>query len=140
MGLQVLNLIGFICVSVTHRSNSHNANWFCFVAFGGLLITLVLLLLFLFHLIEKLHFMPWLLIVSSIKTRVFDSSLNFIGLGNNNKLYEFQELVYCGIWTFFYFTAATAVATLGQYEDPFAAAAVSLRLIDDAPSEIVLIW
>jgi hypothetical protein len=91
----VLNLIGFICVSVAHRSNAHSANWFSFVAFGGLLITLSLLLLFLFHLIERLHFMPWLLI----------------------------ELVYCGIWTFFYFTAATAVATLGYYEDPFAAAA-----------------
>jgi len=38
-----------------------------------------------------------------------------------------QELVYCGIWTFFYFTAATAVATLGFYEDPFAAAAVSFQ-------------
>jgi len=91
----VLNLIGFICVSVAVRSNAHNANWFSFVAFGGLLITLILLLLFLFHLIEKLYFMPWLLI----------------------------ELVYNGIWTFFYFTAATAVATMGHIEDPFAAAA-----------------
>jgi len=91
----VLNLCGFICISVATRSNSHNANWFSFVAFGGLLITLVLFFLFLFHLIEKLHFMPWLLV----------------------------ELVYCGIWTFLYFTAATAAASMGHFEDPFAAAA-----------------
>ncbi|OXA64018.1 CKLF-like MARVEL transmembrane domain-containing protein 4 [Folsomia candida] len=82
-------------MAIAQRSNAHNANWFAFVAFGGLLITLILFLLFLFHLVEKLHFLPWLLI----------------------------ELVYCGIWTFFYFTAATAVASMGHIENPFAAAA-----------------
>jgi len=91
----IMSLCGFICISVAQRSNAHNANWFAFVAFGGLLITFILFLLFLFHLIEKLHFLPWLLI----------------------------ELVYCAIWTFFYFTAATAAASMGHIEDPFAAAA-----------------
>jgi len=91
----VLNLCGFISISVATRSNSHNANWFGVVSFGGLLITFILFLLFVFHVVEKLHFIPWILI----------------------------ELVYCGIWTFFYFTAATAAASMGHYEDPFAAAA-----------------
>jgi len=92
----VLNLLGFICVSVARNSNAHNANWFSFVSMGGFWITLLLLLLFLFHIIERLHFIPWLL----------------------------AETVYCGIWTFIYFTAATAVASIGHYEGVFVAAAV----------------
>jgi hypothetical protein len=32
---------------------------------GGFWITLILFFLFLFHVIEKLYFIPWLLVVSS---------------------------------------------------------------------------
>jgi len=96
VGQLVLNLLGFICVSVARNSRAHNANWFSFVSMGGFWITLILLLLFLFHIIEKLHFIPWLL----------------------------AETVYCAIWTFIYFTAATAVSSMSNYEGVFIAAAV----------------
>ncbi|CAG7786445.1 unnamed protein product [Allacma fusca] len=91
----VLNLIGFICVAVARYSTWTVASWFSFVAMGGLFITLFLFVFFLYHIIEKLYFIPWLLV----------------------------EWVYCALWTFFYFTAATACASYGGYDSAFAAAA-----------------
>ena len=45
--------------------NYHSrANWFNFCAMGGFWITGILLAMYLFHVIEKLHFIPWIMVVS----------------------------------------------------------------------------
>lgn len=62
--LQVLDLVGFICASVGSCSSCGAVTFFNVVAMTGFWISLVLLALYLFHVIEKLHNVNWLLAVS----------------------------------------------------------------------------
>lgn len=85
----VLNFIGFLCIMVSENSYHSRAGWFNFCAGTGFWVTGILLALYLFHVIEKLHFIPWLMV----------------------------EFGYCSAWSFFYFTAAAACAAeAGRYE------------------------
>ena len=61
--IQVLNILGFICIMVSEVNYHSRANWFNFVAMGGFWITGILLAFYLFHIIEKLHFIPWIMLV-----------------------------------------------------------------------------
>jgi len=46
------------------ENNYHSrANWFNFCAMGGFWITGILLAFYLFHVIEKLYFIPWIMVV-----------------------------------------------------------------------------
>ena len=56
--------------------------WFVFVAMTGFWVSLVLMIMYLFHAMEKFHVIPWLMI----------------------------EFFFCALWTFFYFSAALAAA------------------------------
>ncbi|GIY14237.1 hypothetical protein CEXT_733181 [Caerostris extrusa] len=60
---RIVSLIGFICVQMV--SNQYYAGsasgWFIFVAMTAFWVTLVVVVLYLFHIIEKLHWIPWLL-------------------------------------------------------------------------------
>ena len=56
--------------------------WFVFVSMTGFWVSLVLMLMYLFHAMEKFHVIPWLMI----------------------------EFGFCALWTFFYFAAALAAA------------------------------
>ncbi|XP_037790945.1 CKLF-like MARVEL transmembrane domain-containing protein 4 [Penaeus monodon] len=91
----VLNLVGYICVMCSVQSDAYTAGWFSFVSMTGFWVTGILLVLYLMHVLEKFHMVPWL----------------------------FQELGYCALWTFFYFTASTACASWGGYYPAWAAAA-----------------
>lgn len=77
----VADILGFICV-VSSR-DSYHSGWYDFVAMTGFLLTGTLLLFYFFHLIERLHMLPWLLI----------------------------EFIYCTLWTLFFFISAVLVAT-----------------------------
>ena len=56
--------------------------WFVFVAMTGFWVSLVLMIMYLFHAMEKFHVIPWLMI----------------------------EFFFSALWTFFYFSAALAAA------------------------------
>ena len=77
-------MLSFICVMCASPYYKEKAigEWFTFVAMTAFWVTLVLLLMYLFHAIEKFHVIPWLMI----------------------------EFGFCALWTFFYFTAALAAA------------------------------
>ena len=81
---QVTNLLGFICVmlSTPYYKEQPVGEWFVFVSMTALWVTLVLLLMYLFHAMEKFHVIPWLMI----------------------------EFGFSALWTFFYFSAALAAA------------------------------
>lgn len=90
----IINLIGFICSQLANNYFG-TINWYGFVSMTAFWVTLVLLFFYIFHLIEKIKIIPWML----------------------------AEFVYCGVWAALYFTAAIAVATKGRFEEPLAAAA-----------------
>jgi len=93
----VLNMIGFICVMAAPaywRSQSVG-NWFCFVTMTAFWTTGTLLVFYLLHVIEKFHVIPWMLV----------------------------EMVFCSLWSFFYFTAALDTAVNASSTAAFGAAA-----------------
>ncbi|KAF8768469.1 CKLF-like MARVEL transmembrane domain-containing protein 4 [Argiope bruennichi] len=79
----VVSLIGFICIQMASGDyySRSASGWFIFVAMTAFWVVLVLLVLYLFHIIEKLHWIPWLL----------------------------GELGFTALWTVFYFIAACVV-------------------------------
>jgi len=90
----VLNFIGFLCIMVSENSYHSRAGWFNFCAGTGFWVTGILLALYLFHVVEKLQFIPWLMV----------------------------EFGYCAAWSFFYLTAAAACAAEGGRYEGWAAA------------------
>ncbi|KAI9555101.1 hypothetical protein GHT06_017616 [Daphnia sinensis] len=89
-----LNILGFICIMVSEVNWHSRANWFNFCAMGGFWITGILLAFYLFHVIEKLYFIPWIML----------------------------EMGYCGLWCFFMLTASAACAAQGSLFEAWAAA------------------
>ncbi|KAK1120324.1 hypothetical protein K0M31_012308 [Melipona bicolor] len=90
-----LNLLGFICITVSSQSNSSRGAWFNTVAMGGFWFTGILLVFYMFHIIEKFSKIPWLKI----------------------------EFIFCGLWTIFYVLAASLTAGHATYIEAFGAAA-----------------
>ncbi|XP_066584237.1 CKLF-like MARVEL transmembrane domain-containing protein 4 [Prorops nasuta] len=91
-----LNLIGFICITCSYVSNtSSRGGWFNTVAMGGFWFTGIVLVLYLFHIVEKFSRIPWLKI----------------------------EFVFCSIWTVFYLLAASLAADHTKYSEAFGVAA-----------------
>lgn len=86
MPLQVINLLGFICIEASGFPFHSRGAWFNTVAMGGFWITGFLLAFYIFHVVEKFFRIPWLKI----------------------------EFVYCALWTVFYLTAACLAVTLGN--------------------------
>lgn len=92
---QLVNaLIGFICAEMADKYGGAS-NWFSFVAMTGFWITLVLLVFYMLHLLEKLLFIPW----------------------------PQAELGYTALWAALYFIAAAVAASKGGDEEALAAAA-----------------
>lgn len=76
----LLNLIVFICgVSASNYWRSTSVlEWSYFVSMTAFWVTLILIVMYLFHFIEKFHVIPWAVI----------------------------ELGFCGLWSFFYLTTS----------------------------------
>jgi hypothetical protein len=72
-----IDLIAFI-VAQFGRSNSGKVGFFSFTSMSAFWLSLILLALYTFHVVEKLHFWPWLL----------------------------GEFAYCLIWTAFFFLSS----------------------------------
>ncbi|RWS03190.1 CKLF-like protein MARVEL transmembrane domain-containing protein 4-like protein, partial [Dinothrombium tinctorium] len=81
----IVDLLGFICASVGSKSSHAAVTFFSVISMFAFWITLILLLMYLFHLIEKLHTFPWLI----------------------------AEFGYSVLWAFLYFCASTAICTEG---------------------------
>lgn len=95
-GQCLVSLLGFICTSSSYQNRESSANWYGFVSMTAFWVTLVLLIMYLIHLIEKLHFIPWIL----------------------------GEFIFCSLWTLFYGIAAIVVCAKARGDDAFAAAGV----------------
>jgi len=74
----ILNLVVFICgVSASNYWRSTTVmEWAYFVSMTAFWVTLILTVMYLFHFTEKFHVIPWSVI----------------------------EMVFCGLWSFFYLT------------------------------------
>lgn len=93
---QVVNsVIGMLCIIASQCNYCSASNWFNFVASTSFFVTLIMLFLYLYHIIEKLRFIPWLK----------------------------AEFGYCAVWTLFYAIAAIIMAVKGTQDDAWAAAA-----------------
>ena len=81
---QLVNILGFICVMCASPYFKEQAvgEWFVFVSMTAFWVSLVFLIMYLIHAMEKFHVIPWLMI----------------------------EFGFCALWTFFYFSAALAAA------------------------------
>ena len=81
---QLSNLMGFTCVMFSSPYYREQAvgEWFVFVAMTAFWVSIVLLVMYLIHAMEKFHVIPWLMI----------------------------EFGFCALWTFFFFSAALAAA------------------------------
>ncbi|XP_076763317.1 CKLF-like MARVEL transmembrane domain-containing protein 4 [Xylocopa sonorina] len=91
----ILSLLGFICITVSSQSNSSRGGWFNTVAMGGFWFTGILLVFYLFHIIEKFSKIPWLKI----------------------------EFIFCVIWTAFYLLASALAVDNARFVEAFGAAA-----------------
>lgn len=91
----ILNLLGFICITISHWSVTSRGGWFNFVAMTGFWFTGILLVFYLFHVIEKFFKIPWLKV----------------------------EFGFCALWTFFYLLAASLAAGLASVDEAFGAGA-----------------
>lgn len=56
----VLNLIGFICIEVSQWSHHSRGGFFNFVAMTGFWFSGLMLLFYMFHVVEKFFKIPWL--------------------------------------------------------------------------------
>ncbi|XP_063592532.1 CKLF-like MARVEL transmembrane domain-containing protein 4 [Penaeus indicus] len=65
----VLNLVGYICVMCSVQSDAYTASWFSFVSMTGFWVTGILLVLYLMHVLEKFHMVPWVLLVSTLTSQ-----------------------------------------------------------------------
>lgn len=90
------NLLGFISILTTITRYHSRATWFDTVSMGGFWFTGIMLVFYLFHIVEKFYRIPWLKI----------------------------EFVFCAIWTFFYILAASLVADLSYLSEGNTVAAI----------------
>ncbi|XP_015914632.1 plasmolipin [Parasteatoda tepidariorum] len=91
----VVSLIGFICVqTVAYAAYSSPGGWYGFVAMTAFWVTLLLIIGYLFHIIERTHFIPWVLV----------------------------ELIYSTVWTVFFFIAGCVAASRGGMDPAWGAA------------------
>ncbi|XP_006613089.1 plasmolipin-like [Apis dorsata] len=90
----ILNLLGFICITVSSYHTSRG-EWFNTVAMGGFWFTGILLVFYLFHIVEKFSKIPWLKI----------------------------EFLFCIIWTAFYLLAASLAVDYAKYIEAYGVAA-----------------
>jgi len=90
------DIISFICIALAapYYKESALGEWIIFVSMTGFWVSLVLLLMYLIHLIEKFHVIPWLMI----------------------------EFGFYALWTFFFMTAGCAAAVEAKYSAPLGAA------------------
>lgn len=93
-------MLGFICIEVSNASYTSRGAWFNTVSMTAFWFTGIMLILYMFHIVEKFYQIPWLKI----------------------------EFVFNGLWTFFYLLAASLAAAYGSYVEAFAAAAVSFKI------------
>ena len=75
--------------------SSSTGEWFSFVAMTGFWTSATLLIFYLLHVVEKFHVIPWMLI----------------------------EMIYTGLWSFFYLTCALDAAVNAKHASALGAAA-----------------
>lgn len=96
LGAGLLDLVCLICVlcASPYWREQPVGEWYIFVCMTAFWVTIILLIMYLLHAIEKFHVIPWLML----------------------------EFGFYALWAFFYFTAAIATAVQGQHSAALAAA------------------
>ncbi|CAG9858215.1 unnamed protein product [Phyllotreta striolata] len=85
----LLNLLGFICILCSGIWANHTrGSFFNFVSMFAFWFTAILLVLYLFHIVEKLYRIPWMKI----------------------------EFVFCAVWTGFYLIASSLAVSFSHIE------------------------
>ncbi|RZF38038.1 hypothetical protein LSTR_LSTR006437 [Laodelphax striatellus] len=92
----VLNLLGFLTISISGYSVNGRGSFFSSISGFGFWFTGILLVLYLFHVVEKFFAIPWLRI----------------------------EFGFCALWAVFYMIASTLCAAYLSYSAAFACAAL----------------
>lgn len=103
--------------------------------------TLVLFIFYLFHIVERSHIMPWLMLVSV--RPLWSIQHSAVQIYSNILLCPFQEFGYCAIFSFFYFVAALVMVTCGYcygVAEAWGAAAVSNGVFLLSRTYNLLIW
>ena len=59
-----MGLCGFLCVTLSDLSLHPRATWYYVVCLVSFWMSLLLIICYAFHVVEKLHFLPWLGMVS----------------------------------------------------------------------------
>ncbi|XP_045470067.1 CKLF-like MARVEL transmembrane domain-containing protein 4 [Harmonia axyridis] len=92
--VQILSsFFGFICIEASGLASHTRGGFFNFVALVAIFFTGILLIFYLFHIIEKTFRIPWLMV----------------------------EFAFCAIWTFAFFAVSIMAATYGSDAYLFAA-------------------
>ncbi|XP_043209017.1 plasmolipin-like [Amphibalanus amphitrite] len=89
-------LCGFLCITFSNLSLHPRATWYYFVCLVSFWTSLLLLLCYAFHVVEKLHFLPWL------------------GM----------ELFFSSCWSVLYLTAAALATSFGHLQATWVAATI----------------
>lgn len=95
--LQILNLLGFICIEASGYSWHSRGAYFNSIAMIGFWFTGILLVFYLFHIIEKFYKVPWLQ----------------------------AEGLFCTIWTLLYLIAASLAVSFPGRNEGYIAGGVS---------------
>ncbi|KAF2898809.1 hypothetical protein ILUMI_07373 [Ignelater luminosus] len=56
----LLNFVGFICIQCTYLALHSSGKWFSTVSMFGVFVTGILLICYLFHVVEKYYKAPWI--------------------------------------------------------------------------------
>lgn len=62
----IFNLVGFICIEVTHFNMISRATFFNTVAMLGFWFSILMLVMYLFHIVEKFYKLPWVQIEMAV--------------------------------------------------------------------------
>ncbi|VDN08449.1 unnamed protein product [Thelazia callipaeda] len=97
-----LDFLCFICILVGGPAYFSGAGWATFVCIFGMLISLTLLVLYLFHIVDLFQQIPWILIFFVKNT--LHKEMRY------HKSFLFQEMIFCFAWAIFFFLCGCVLA------------------------------
>lgn len=103
ISIQILNLICLICIGSGYYFRG--SGWYYFVASSGFTTELLVLLFAIFSCTDRIQG------ITIVRSHLLVITWNFVYHHHLNLgfIHLFQALIFCGLWCFFYLTAASAV-------------------------------
>jgi hypothetical protein len=110
-----LNFLCFMCVLIGGPAYYAGVGGATFVSVFGFILSLTLLILYLFHIVDQWPQIPWIVCVSFME-KLIPKKLNtrkeekILSIKYWSICFPFQEMIYCFSWTIFYFIAGSVLA------------------------------